>query len=68
MLKLIKGLFVFLLTPLRGDGLVAQHSFLFTQGILEASKARAIPIVIDAVSVAPRLLSPPHSQVPRAMQ
>lgn len=38
-----------------GDGLV-QHSFLFLQGILEASKARDIPVIIDAVSVASSLL------------
>lgn len=32
----------------------------FLQGILEASKARGIPVVIDAVSVAPALPSPHH--------
>lgn len=31
----------------------------FLQGILEASKARGVPVVIDAVSVAPAL-PPPH--------
>lgn len=68
MLKFIKELLGFLLIPRRDNGLVAQHSSLFSQGILEASKARAIPVVIDAVSVASPLLSPPHSQVSKAMQ
>lgn len=68
MLKFIKELLGFLLIPRRDDGLAAHHGSLFSQGILEATKARAIPVVIDAVSVASPLLSLPQSRVPKAMQ
>lgn len=51
-----------------GNGLFAQRSFLVLQGILEASKARDIPIVIDAVSVASPLLPPAHCEAPKPTQ
>lgn len=62
MLQFVTELLAWLSSPsLRGDGLVAQQIFLSLQGILEASKARDIPIVIDAVSAT--LLSRPFARL-----